>query len=166
MKKTKYIFIGVLLYGFVIHLATKGSSSFVDNALWADQIQYFLNRDPREFNFYGAYGHPGTTLVGLGSLLHILLGVPCLNAVTLSMSFLMAAATAACVVICLLLYPRSLRRGAAALLAAVHRGRAHTWRCASPAEPRAVTQPLDVPRHPPTRPTDSRSQTGTRSGVE
>ena len=102
-----YIFIGVLLYGFVYHWINF-PNYWYDQSVWENQIQYFMNHDPRGIDFYGAYGHPGTTLVGLGSLFHILFGASYHNALRASMSLLIAVSTAACTVICYLLYQRSL----------------------------------------------------------
>ena len=76
--------------------------------MWANQIQYFLNNNPAVFNFHAAYGHPGTTLVGLGSLFHILFGLSFSTSLTLSAALLIAAATAACAALCFLLQPQSL----------------------------------------------------------
>lgn len=62
-------------------------------ALWASQIQYFLTHDSRMFDFYGCYGHPGTTLVELGSLFHILFGFSYSTALALAISILIAMVT-------------------------------------------------------------------------
>jgi hypothetical protein len=108
MKQEWYIFWGVLFYGFLIQLVSRTVYGFGDKTMWARQIQYLLNRDPRQFDLYGAYGHPGTPLVELGSLFHIVFGFSYDNAVTLSMSILIAMAIAVCSVLCSLLYRRSL----------------------------------------------------------
>jgi hypothetical protein len=107
-KQEWYIFFGVLFYGFLIQLMSKTVYGFGDKNLWTNQIQYLLNHDPRQFGIYSAYGHPGTPLVELGSLFHIVLGFSYDNAATLALSFLIASATAACSVLCSLLYRRSL----------------------------------------------------------
>ena len=60
------------------------------------------------FDFYGCYGHPGTTLVELGSLFHVVFGLSYSAALILSMSILIATVTAACSVLCFLLYPQTL----------------------------------------------------------
>lgn len=105
----KHIYFWVLLCGFIIQLVLQSVTfELVDHSMWANQIQYFLTNDPRLFDFSAAYGHPGTTLVELGSLFHVLFGFSYSTALTLSMSILIAMATAACSVLCFLLYPQTL----------------------------------------------------------
>lgn len=108
MKQRIYIFLGVFAYGFFVLQWGVSPSETLDKFMWANQIQYFLDNDPRLLNFYAAYGHPGTTLVGLGSLLCLSLGISYAQALVLSMSILVAGATAACAVVCARLYPHSL----------------------------------------------------------
>jgi len=107
-KKELYIFVFVFIYGFIVQLLWVSPSETLDKLMWTNQIQYFLTEDPRMFNFYAAYAHPGTTLVGLGSLLHILLEISYRQALLLSMSLLIAGASAACAVVCARLCPGSL----------------------------------------------------------
>jgi hypothetical protein len=108
LKQEKYIFIGLLFFGFIIQFFLRVNYFYLDKTIWADQIQYFLNRDPRAFNMYLAYGHPGTTLVELGSLFHIIFGITYVNALTLSMSILISGTVAACAVLCFRIHHGSL----------------------------------------------------------
>ena len=107
-KNELYIFVSVFIYGFIVQLLWVSPSETLDKLMWTNQIQYFLTQDPRMFDFYAAYAHPGTTLVALGSLLHILLEISYRQALLLSMSLLIAGASAACAVICARLCPGSL----------------------------------------------------------
>jgi hypothetical protein len=138
MKREKYIFFGVLFFGFVIQLVPRTLFYFGDKSIWADQLRYFLNNDPRMFDFYLAYGHPGTVLLELGIVFHVLLGVSYATAMTLGESILIAAATAACSVLCFLLYRRSLWWLAAACTLLLNRMYMHAT------EPTAVVMPLVV----------------------
>jgi hypothetical protein len=138
MNKEKRIFFTVLFSGFVIQMALRAVVDYSDRIIFANQIQYFLTHDPREFDLLGAYGHPGTTVVELGSLLHIFFGVSYVNAVTLSISILIAGATAACSVLCFLLYRRSLWWLAAAFILLLNR----MYIIAAP--PTAVVMPFIV----------------------
>jgi hypothetical protein len=121
MTQGKYIFIGVFICGFLVHAVSRTIFGYVDQTLWANQIQYILNQDPREFDLFRCYGHPGTTLVELGSLFHIFFSTSYPIAVTLGTSVLIAGATAACSVLCYLLYPQSLWWLATALILIVNR---------------------------------------------
>lgn len=106
--QSKVIFLGVLLYAFAVQVVIRSTSLVIDKNLWASQIEYFLNRDPRAFDMLGAYGHPGTTLLELGSLFHLVLGTSYGDSLILGVSLLIAAGIAACATLCFLLYPRSL----------------------------------------------------------
>jgi len=108
MTREKRVFLSLFLYGVVFQFATRGAGDLSDTWIWAEQIQFFLERDPRVFDLFGAYGHPGTTLIELGSLFHGFFGVSYIHATMLSMSILIAGATAACATICLSLFPRSI----------------------------------------------------------
>ena len=139
MKQERDIFLRVLLYGFIIQMAARAASvESVDQSMWAKQIQYLLTHDPRVFDFYAAYGHPGTTLVELGSLFHILFGFSYSTALTLGMSILIAVVTAACSVLCFLLYRQSLWWLATAFLLLLNR----MYMNATP--PTAVVMPFTV----------------------
>jgi hypothetical protein len=107
-RQSKYILIGVCLYALIVQLVIRNTTLFIDKNLWANQIAYFLNHDPRVFDMLGAYGHPGGTLVALGSLFHIFFGLSYSNALIFSVSLLIATTTAACATLCFLLYPGSL----------------------------------------------------------
>jgi hypothetical protein len=107
-KQAKCIFIGVLLYAFAVQLVIRNSTLFIDKNLWANEIAYFLNHDPRVFDMLGAYGHPGGTLIAVGILFHIFFGLSYSNALIFSVSLLIATTTAACATLCFLLYPGSL----------------------------------------------------------
>ena len=108
MRQAKYIFLWVFLYVFLIQLTTIAPNITSDRTMWANQIQYFLEQDPRVFDFNRAYGHPGTTLVALGSMLHVFFGISYLNALSLSISIFIAGTTAACAVICSKLHENSI----------------------------------------------------------
>ncbi len=105
--QVKSIFWKVFLFAFVIQMV-KTTIYITDGEMWAQQIQHFLNSSSAVFNFRAAYGHPGTTLVGLGCLFHILFGFSFNIALTLSVALLIAAVTAACAALCFLLQPQSL----------------------------------------------------------
>lgn len=106
-KKARYIFCGIFLFSFVTQLAMRKYYTFLDTAMWADQIKYFSTNDPRVFDYYAAYGHPGTTLIELGSLLNLIFGFSYNNSIIISISTLVAGTTAACSVLCFLLHQRS-----------------------------------------------------------
>jgi hypothetical protein len=117
----KRVFWGVFCYCLAIQLATKGQTDFIDKTMWANQIVWYLNQDPRVFDFNAAYGHPGGTLVGLGSLLYRYCGLSSSVALSVSMSLYIAAATAACSVLCLRLRPQTLWWLAAAFILTFNR---------------------------------------------
>lgn len=106
LKRAQYIFYGIFLFSFAVQLAMRKQYIFLDTAMWADQIKYFLTNDPRVFDYYAAYGHPGTTLIVLGSLLNLIFGFSYNTAIIISISTLVAGTTAACSVLCFLLYQR------------------------------------------------------------
>jgi hypothetical protein len=108
IKPEKQLFFGVFFFGFILQVVARTARiGNVDRLMWADEIKFFLSQDPRVFNFHAAYGQPGTTLVGLGSLFHVFFGIPYVAALDLSVSLLIAAATAACSVLCFMLNPNS-----------------------------------------------------------
>lgn len=106
MTQTQKIFCGTFVFCLVVQIAMRNHYTFLDTAMWADQIKYFIIHDPRVFDYFAAYGHPGTTLVELGSLLN-LLGISYGNAIIICISTLVAGATAACSVLCYLLHKQS-----------------------------------------------------------
>jgi len=106
VREIMIIYATGFLFAFVFQ-AWKMSLYLYDGPMWADQIKFFLTRDPAVFNMRAAYGHPGTTLISLGSLFHIIFGFSYAGSLTLSVALLIAAATAACVVLCYLLQPLS-----------------------------------------------------------
>lgn len=138
MKKTVWIFGGVFLYGFAVQYWAFGPSITPDKVMWTNQIEYFLNNDQRAFDFYKAYGHPGGTLVALGSLFHLLFGVSYSVALKLSMSLLIATASALCAVFCTRLSRHSLWWLTASFILIFNR--LHLW--STP--PTSVVMPLVV----------------------
>ena len=108
IQPEKRILCGVFLFGLLMQvLARTACLGNMDRMMWANEIQFFLNQDPRVFNFHAAYGQPGTTLLGLGSLLHLFFGFSYVTALDLAVSLLIASGTAACAALCFLLYPHS-----------------------------------------------------------
>jgi hypothetical protein len=108
LNQARSIFCKVFLFAFVIQMV-KMTIFLSDGEMWAYQIRYFLTNDPYGFDlFHAGYGHPGTTLMGLGSLFHILFGLSYSTALTLSVTLLIATVTAACAALCYLLQPQSL----------------------------------------------------------
>ena len=107
LHQVKSIFVKIFIFAFVIQLV-KMTIFLSDGEMWADQIRYFLSNNPAEFCFDQAYGHPGTTLVGMGSLFHLLFVLDFSTSLTLSVALLTATLTAACAALCFLLQPRSL----------------------------------------------------------
>ncbi len=79
-----------------------------DGEMWANQVQYFLNKSPALYDYTRAYGHPGGTFIVLGCLFHMLFGLSFSTSLTLSVSLLIALATAACAALCFLLQPQTL----------------------------------------------------------
>ena len=105
IKPEKQVFLGVFLFGLVLQVVARNAGiGDSDRHMWANQIKFFLNHDPRVFDFHLAYGHPGTTFLGLGCLFHTYLGLPYVTALNLGISILIAFATAASSVLCFLLY--------------------------------------------------------------
>ncbi|HEY6839258.1 MAG TPA: hypothetical protein VI389_10980 [Geobacteraceae bacterium] len=105
--RARSIFWKVFLFAFIIQLV-RNSIFLTDHGMWASQLRFFLTNDPRQFNFFAGYGHPGTTLISLGSVFHVLFGVSYSNALTLSLTVIISGATAACAVLCYVLQPQSL----------------------------------------------------------
>jgi hypothetical protein len=109
MKQVRIIFISLFFFGCIVQGTSRliaGES--VDSSLWADEIKFILTQDARAYDFYGAYGHPGTTIVELGILFHKLFGISFNNSVALAISLLVAGAAAACSALCFLIDSRSL----------------------------------------------------------
>lgn len=104
MKPARNIFCGVFIFSFVTQVALRSYYTYLDTSMWADQIKYFLSNDPRVFDYYAAYGHPGTTLVELGCLLNRVFGFSYNNAIIISISTIVAMATAACSAVCFSLH--------------------------------------------------------------
>ncbi|HJV34830.1 hypothetical protein [Geomonas sp.] len=99
------------LYVFLATLFVQSIKFFfyiADGEMWAHEIFFLLTRNPAALNFNAAYGHPGTTLLELGSLLHLVSGLSYYPALAFSTAFLVAVLTAACSALCYLLKPRSL----------------------------------------------------------
>lgn len=104
MKKEMSIFVGVFLYSFFFLLALKTVEGFIDARLWVDQIRHLFDRDPLRVNIFAVYGQPGTTILGLGRLLHLLPGVSYAHAFHFSMIIILAGATAACAALSSMLF--------------------------------------------------------------
>jgi hypothetical protein len=100
------IFFGVFAYSFLILWAIRAHMDFLDKTMWVRQIEYFVVGDPRMFDFFAAYGHPGTTIVALGSFFHVGLDASYDNSLALSMGLLVSVTTAACASLCFLLRPQ------------------------------------------------------------
>lgn len=107
LYQVRSIFWKAFLFAFVIQMV-KMTIFLPDGEMWANQIHYFLSNNPLVFDFHAAYGHPGTTLVGLGCLIHIFFGLSFDTALTISVTLLIATVTAACAALCFLLQPQSL----------------------------------------------------------
>lgn len=138
-KQEGYILFGVALLGFIIQMALRSADIYsADAPMWSDQIRYFLTDDPRVFDFDKAYGHPGTTIVLIGSLLHSLFNVSYRTALDLGMSLLIAGTAAACSYLCIVLRRNSLWWLATAILLLLNRLFIH----ATP--PTAVAMPFLV----------------------
>lgn len=105
-SQVNVIFRNVFIVAFVLQ-AVKMTIFLPDGEMWANQIRFFLTGNPSMFDFRAAYGHPGTTFLSLGCLMHFS-GLSYYAAITLSVAFLVAAATAGCSALCFLLQPRSL----------------------------------------------------------
>jgi hypothetical protein len=103
----KNIFRQVFLLSFAVHMV-KLSIYLADGDMWANQIKYFLEKNSLVFDFHAAYGHPGTSLVTLGCILHTVFGLSFRTAVTVSASLLLSTVTASCASLCYLLKPASL----------------------------------------------------------
>ncbi len=101
-------FICVFIVGFAVQQAMRFLFNTYDATMWANELGLFIARDPKQFDFNGAYGNPGTPVLELGTLFHALFGVTYYNAVLLSVSMLIALAVAACSIVCLVLKPDSL----------------------------------------------------------
>jgi|ERR1035437_156534 hypothetical protein len=67
---SKYIFIIAFIVSSVFQGVSWVEFGIVDGGLWASQAQYVQTHDTREFNFLGAYGHPGGTIVEGTALIH------------------------------------------------------------------------------------------------
>ncbi len=137
-KRTVLIFVIVLIMGFGLQMAMNSAFELGDGDMWAREIRLFIARDPGQFDFDGAYANPGTPVLELGTLLHTLFGVSFNNAVTLSVSALVALAVAACSVVCFALQPESPWWLAAAGTLLLNRF------CISTTPPSAVAMPLIV----------------------
>ena len=135
-KPNVLIFISVLIVGFSIQAAMNSIFPLGDLAMWAKEIRYFIAQDPKQFDFNGAYGNPGTLVLELGTVLHTLFDISYRNAVTLSVSVLVALAVAACSVVCFFLQPDSLWWLATACTLLFNR------LCISATPPTAVAIPL------------------------
>ena len=105
--KVKNIFWQVFLFAFVIQM-TKLTIWLPDGAMWANQIEYALNNRPGLYDYNLAYGHPGGTFIVSGGFFHAICGFSFSNSLTLSVSLLIALATACCAAICFLLQPQTL----------------------------------------------------------
>ena len=103
-QNTRSILVGVFLYSFLFLLILRSIEGFIDEGDWTNQIRYLLDRDPRMINLFGAYGQPGSTILELGSLLRILLGVSYAQAFHFSTIILNSGAIAACAAMSFLLF--------------------------------------------------------------
>jgi len=106
-KNALFIFAGVFLLGFIFFMFGVAPVQFPDKSMWADQIMFFETGDIRQFDFFLAYGHPGTPLLELGYLLHTVFQLPYVRAVELALGLLTCGITACCAVLCYRLFPYS-----------------------------------------------------------
>ena len=79
----------------------------MDKLMWANQIEFFLNKDQKLFDMNAAYGHPGATIISFGSFLYLVFGISCAHALKITIGVLVAGLTAGCAVFCRILFPHS-----------------------------------------------------------
>lgn len=120
-EKRYAILFGVLISTFLIQTVTRTTIHFIDDNLWTDQIRYVLSHDPKQFDLFGCYGHPGTTIIELASMFHLIGGISYRVSLVLSESVLIAVSTALCSVYCYLISPGSLWWLATALTLSLNR---------------------------------------------
>jgi hypothetical protein len=79
--------------------------ALADRGMWINQIQYFFTHDPHQFDFFQAYCEPGTTLVGLGALFHLLFGLSYSTCYDLAMLTFFAFSIGFCSMLCQMICP-------------------------------------------------------------
>jgi hypothetical protein len=62
-KYTKIIFFGVFLISLIFFTLRWNKFTIIDSSMWANQAQYVLEGDSREFDYLNAYGHPGGLII-------------------------------------------------------------------------------------------------------
>lgn len=70
----KSVFIISFLLSTLFHGVFLNKIGIADIGLWASQADYFLNSDSRQFDFLGAYGHPGGPIIIGTAFINVLSG--------------------------------------------------------------------------------------------
>lgn len=98
-----FIFMGVFILSIVFLNLRWNKYIMVDSSMWGNQAQHLINGDNKEFNFLGAYGHPGGTIIEGTIVVHKLLKVNYNESLLLFVEFIMSLFIAGICVICLVL---------------------------------------------------------------
>jgi hypothetical protein len=81
----KYILIIAFTISIVFHGIVLYELGMVDTRAWAHEAEYFQNSNPAQFNFLGAYGHPGGPIIEGVISLHNIFGITYDRAILLFM---------------------------------------------------------------------------------
>jgi hypothetical protein len=98
-----FIFIGVFILSLFFLNLKWDKYVMTDSNMWGDQAKYVLNGDNREFNFLGAYGHPGGPIIEGTIIVHKLLNVNYSESLLLFVEFIMSFFIASICTLCFIL---------------------------------------------------------------
>jgi len=79
----------------------------LDVGMWAQQAEYVITKNPKQFDFAVAYAHPGATIIDGVALTHFLFGLPYSQAIIYFLSFADALIIAFMVVLCYQITPKT-----------------------------------------------------------
>jgi len=105
MKKI-FLFSFVIVFLSQYFLWTKMNQ--LDVGMWAEQAEYVVTKNPKQFDFAVAYGHPGATIIDGTILTHFLFGLPYSQAIVYFISFFNALIISFIVISTYQISPKSL----------------------------------------------------------
>lgn len=100
LRHTIFIFIGVFFISVILFGIRWNKLMMIDSGMWADQAEYVLLDNPKEFDYLFAYGHPGGPIIEGTIILNKIFGLDYDRAVVIFAificSFFVALACALC----------------------------------------------------------------------
>jgi len=102
------IFIRAFIIASTVYATTVGWPGILDDTMWANQAEYVLTGDVRQFDATRAYGHPGAPIIDGTILVHAVTGISFKRSLLLFLTFFSALIIAGISLLCYFIRPKDL----------------------------------------------------------